>query len=186
MKSTTSVNLVNLKFGRDVDCFSGRIRSLFKSDGKATMENFRHCDFVSNWNLLTCEIYFERCDRGILIGGGWNRLHSTYQSWDNMVKMESVLRANGFLRDNLKMFYGDGYEREERNEDVGKVSTRFHSLALKIELRKHLSKICGTKHCADTVRFKLNIFANYNILNKILIPLLTVIYLSQSTFNNGR
>ena len=98
---------------------------------------------------------FQSCDRGILIGGGWNRLQSNVRSQENILKMETMLLNNGFLPENINLFYANG------GTPGGKVSdsnskVKFLPSAMKSGLRGHLRTICESRQCADSLFVYLN------------------------------
>ncbi|ODM92817.1 hypothetical protein Ocin01_13863 [Orchesella cincta] len=124
-------------------------------DGAAV--NSKRCDTSHAGVGTRCKL-FQTCDRAVLIGGGWNRLHSDMKSFDNIIKMQSSLSAMGFLPENIKTFFANGKSKALGGKSGHTIydDSSYFSSAMKTGLRGHLRTICETRHCADTLYIYLN------------------------------
>jgi hypothetical protein len=56
---------------------------------------------------------FQTCDQAVLMSGGWNNIHSTTTSEENIDLIQSSLLRQGFLKQNIKIFNGNTNENEQ-------------------------------------------------------------------------
>lgn len=118
----------------------------------------RRCDTSHAGVGTRCKL-FQTCDRAVLIGGGWNRLHSDMRSFENIFKVQASLSSMGFLPENIKTFYANGKTRLSSSQKSTRSlydESSYFSSAMKTGLRGHLRTICETRHCADTLYIYLN------------------------------
>ncbi|CAL8113367.1 unnamed protein product [Orchesella dallaii] len=124
-------------------------------DGAAA--NSKRCDTSHAGVGTRCKL-FQTCDRAVLLGGGWNRLHSDFKSFENIIKIQESLSSMGFLPENIKTFFANGKSKSMGGRSGFSTydDSSYFSSAMKTGLRGHLRTICETRHCADTLYIYLN------------------------------
>ncbi|KAK9505660.1 hypothetical protein O3M35_009658 [Rhynocoris fuscipes] len=114
--------------------------------------NSKSCDTTSY--LRTHCHFMQTCDHGVLISGGWNRQLSDEQYLHNIINMNKLLLNNGFLENNIRIFFADGLDQKEK-EKFGSVGDIYPS-GLKLALRYHLRTLCEKRLCADSLVIYMN------------------------------
>nr|XP_018909427.1 PREDICTED: uncharacterized protein LOC109038711 [Bemisia tabaci] len=107
--------------------------------------NTNKCDTTS-YVRTRCP-FMQTCDHAVLLSGGWNRQLGDEGSLRNIFKMNDMLRKNGFLESNIKIFFANGMNHDEMEG----LDVTVYSSALKLALRYHLRTVCETEYCADSL-----------------------------------
>ncbi|XP_064614583.1 uncharacterized protein LOC135478242 [Liolophura sinensis] len=115
-------------------------------------DNTQRCSTTHETVHTSCRV-FEICDQAVIISGGWNRLMSTKRHKNNAWNFFHMLRDNGFLRRNIKIFFANGAKGGE--QDVEERHS-VHPAAMKLALRYHIQKICKSPHCVDSFVIYMN------------------------------
>lgn len=116
------------------------------------------CDTSHTGVGTRCKL-FQTCDQAVLLGGGWNRIHSDMKSFENVIRMQESLSSIGFMPENIKTFYANGKIKNAHaggSEKSMYDESSYFSSAMKTGLRGHLRTICETRHCADSLYIYLN------------------------------
>jgi len=75
-----------------------------------------------------------------------------------MKSVLTMLISNGFPKENLKVFHGGGESLRVTPGSAEKMmqDSQPHPHEVKAGIRRHITKICRTKHCADSLFIYLN------------------------------
>ena len=73
------------------------------------LENSKRCETSQDKVQTSCRA-FEICDQAVLLSGGWDQQVSLPRHLANMQNMYRMLRAHGFKRRNIELFFADGLE----------------------------------------------------------------------------
>uniref|UniRef100_A0A0A9X1G7 V(D)J recombination activating protein 1 n=1 Tax=Lygus hesperus TaxID=30085 RepID=A0A0A9X1G7_LYGHE len=109
--------------------------------------NSKTCD-TTNYLKTQCA-FMQTCDHAMLISGGWNRQMAEEEALKNLRVVNKMLLKNGFLPNNIKTFYANGFVDDDELGDV-------YPSGLKLALRYHLRTLCETARCADSLVLYLN------------------------------
>nr|XP_002122306.2 uncharacterized protein LOC100181449 [Ciona intestinalis] len=97
-----------------------------------------------------CRLY-ATCDYAVTLFGGWNDVTMVTQNEENLRSFYTMLRRNGFRKDNIQVFYnGNGDVKLGEPYRYGLPASE------KFRIRNHITTICRTSLCADSLVIYMN------------------------------
>ncbi|PVD31153.1 hypothetical protein C0Q70_10431 [Pomacea canaliculata] len=115
-------------------------------------DNTRRCATTHALVRSSCRM-LEVCDQAVLLSGGWNRHISGLHSLQNVERMYTMLRAHGFLRRNIKIFFANGADPLQVGSEPPQ---KVYPASMKMAMRNHLRRLCLQPHCVDSLFLFLN------------------------------
>lgn len=73
--------------------------------------NAKRCSSRRDTVHTRCRL-FEVCDQAVVLSGGWSRDLTPQDTWTALTRAYTMLRHNGFLKGNIKLFYANGAKKD--------------------------------------------------------------------------
>ncbi|XP_048341090.1 uncharacterized protein LOC125426618 [Sphaerodactylus townsendi] len=113
-------------------------------------KNTRRCHRQQLAMYKSCRMY-QTCDHAVLITGGWQEQVTYPHHAHNLLLFSQMLQRNGFRQEHIKAFFAS-----EGQASVAVEMGDVYPATEKLAIRSHLTLVCRSLHCADSLVLYLN------------------------------